>query len=250
MITFLLILFFTGWIPKNTAQSNAPTKCEELEKKQRSLEKTIASLLEKSMTLEQRLQKAEKYVNTIKEKIQAKDDGIVVVGDITQALKAQQSGERKTSLFIQRAVFSFVGEPTTSMIQGDEHKPYYYHIRTPLREKDGRMYRYDLNCYAYGEARAFSALYVGYLFAGWNKQAGAPIVNAYSTYSGSKSPQKKFKTSQYIGRDRHLYLKFGPINRYVLQCVLHSQGLTGGERGKYSAFTRKDNGNDTPYPEQ
>lgn len=186
----------------------------------------------------------------IKEKIQAKDDGIVVVGDITQALKAQQSGERKTSLFIQRAVFSFVGEPTTSMIQGDEHKPYYYHIRTPLREKDGRMYRYDLNCYAYGEARAFSALYVGYLFAGWNKQAGAPIVNAYSTYSGSKSPQKKFKTSQYIGRDRHLYLKFGPINRYVLQCVLHSQGLTGGERGKYSAFTRKDNGNDTPYPEQ
>lgn len=231
------------------ANNEIAQKCEKNEEKQRSLEKKFAELMNENKKRKDRLEKAEKYIQTIKEKIQVTDNGIVVQGSITHAMKAQTDG-RKTNFFLKRAVFSFIGEPNIPIMKGDEHNPYYYHIKTPLRKEDGRMYRYDLDCYAYGEARAFSAVYVGYLFSAWNKQAGAPIVHPYSKDSGSKSSRSNFKTSQYIGKDNHLYLKFGPINRYVLQCVLHAQDLPNGKDEKYSVFTRKGSSNDTPYPEQ
>ncbi len=171
-------------------------------------------------------------------------EGWVVKGPLVQ-----ESDASARPFVTHRNVLTFVGEPSGDYNK-DVHGAYYYHIKTPLRVESSHMYRYDLVCYAYGAARPFSATYVGYLYAGWRVN---PIYNGHTRMSNTP-PDRGLRTSQYVSKDGWLHLKFGAINRYILQCVLHYQSsyylgsaadLHKTHASKnYQVFTRKDNRND------
>jgi len=130
-------------------------------------------------------------------------------------------------------------------IPGQEHEPMYFHIRTPDIKQNSEMWRYDLRGYAYGAVVPLDIAWVGYFYDGAEKPNY--IVNG-KIANRSVGTTPDFAVSQYTGSDGHLYLKFGPINRYYINFTLDYQSGRTGELTvhKQDGFTvkvRKDGGN-------
>jgi hypothetical protein len=114
-------------------------------------------------------------------------------------------------------VFSFV-HPAGGYARGQEWAQRYYHIRTPDTNGNGDMFRYDIRGYSYGIGRPLSFTFVGYLYT--------TLIHTFAENNTSNG----IRCTTYIGSDRHLYLKFGPVRQYYNSFTLDYQSGSTGER--------------------
>ncbi len=137
-------------------------------------------------------------------------------------------------------VFSYV-YPNTDPV-GTEGNPRTIHIKTPDTFRNGEMWRHDLTGYAYAIAQPLSFMWMGYLYAG--ATLAQPILNG----AALNHEQNSIPVAQYLGTDNHLYLKFGPLNRYFFSFSLDYQSGATGEQVLHSpsgfqVLEREDDGN-------
>ncbi len=139
--------------------------------------------------------------------------------------------------FVRRLnVFTYSHVPTP----GKEDDPVHLHIRTPNERQIGEMWRYDLRGYAYGAGAPLDLVWVGYYYQ------GGIIWDRASCRSDTLDAVPALEVSQYTGADGHLYLKFGPIDPYMLHFVLdyqsHGEKVVHDQEG-FSVEAREDQEN-------
>jgi hypothetical protein len=137
------------------------------------------------------------------------------------------------------SVLSFL-HPDGGYVEGEEWDNRYYHIKTPVKNHEGEMWRYDLTGYSYGIGKPINFTWVGYFYSG--SVIDGEIING----SCSDTANNNIPCSQYQGKDGFLYLKFGPIRQYFNSFTLDYQsGSTGSTRtvhkpNGYRVILKKD----------
>ena len=134
-------------------------------------------------------------------------------------------------------------------LKGDEQGLRFYHIRTPLTFQCSTMYRFTLKGYGYGIGKPLDFIWVGYLY---DRDPGSnPIRQGSCMDVNDLGKSNGVQVSQYVSEsDKHLYLTFGPINRYCNAFGLYYSGhysavqkgmqldaykvhVTASDKGKY-----------------
>ena len=105
-------------------------------------------------------------------------------------------------------------------VRGNEKDKVYVHIKTPLRDQSGEMWRFDVKGYAYFDSSPLDITWVGYLY---NNEIGKnKIINGQSL-NKSGDVLSDVVPDSYIGKGGNLWLKFGPISKYHLSFSLDYQ---------------------------
>ena len=95
-----------------------------------------------------------------------------------------------------------------------------YHIRTPFKVGAGtpsEMYHFTVKGYAYGNRAIIDAIVVGYAYK---------YGNIYSPNVSDKS--KRATVTQYVGSDKHIYIKVNTANNYYMTLSVESMYVGNG----------------------
>lgn len=109
-----------------------------------------------------------------------------------------------------------------------DKQPVFIHIRTPEKVGTDAMWRYDLTGQAYFFAPVLDITWVGRLPSDHDASeitGGGVVVRDH----GGEEVYE-LSADQYIGSDNHLYLRFGPVSRFLLNFHLDYQSGRLGER--------------------